>query len=140
MKKIMMLFAFLFATSLFAQVETRLVIADTCSNSQTKTGYVSVPREAAEVIFVVHAKGEADLDSLHVTEGWYDGTANAWSDSGAGTTLTINVADGVYASQAATTLSDFEGANIYKVELTSASSGNDATDPNSVKVYAQFYK
>lgn len=133
----------LFATSLFAQIETSLVISDTLSNSITKTGYVSVPQEASEVVFVIHATGELDVDQMIVTEGWLstDGK-RAWAAAQAGdtTTVTINVADGVYASQASATRTDFEGANIFKVTVTGASSGNDASDPNRVQVYAQFYK
>ena len=143
MRKAIALFVFLFASVAFAQVETQLVIAsDTLGNSQTRTGVVHVPSFASEVVFIIHAKGEADIDQMIVTEGWTDGANVAWAAAQAGdtTTVTINLAAGAFGSQASSTRTDFEGANIFKVAVTGASSGNDGSDPNAVKVYAQFYK
>lgn len=133
----------LFATSLFAQVETRLVISDTLSNDVVKTGYVSVPDEASEVVFVIHATGELDVDQMIVTEGWLsDDGKRAYASAQAGdtTTVTLNLADGAYGTQASATRTDFEGANFFRVTITGAASGNDSGDPNRVQVYAQFYK
>lgn len=133
----------LFSVSLFAQVETRLVISDTLSNDAVKTGYVGVPNGASEVVFVIHATGELDVDQMIVTEGWAsDDGIKAWAAAQVGdtTTVTLNLAAGAYGSQASATRSDFEGANIFKVVVTGAAAGNDSGDPNRIQVYAQFYK
>ena len=138
-----MLLGFLFlAIPLMAQVETRLVISDTLSNDVTKTGYVSVPDEASEVVFVIHATGELDIDEMIVSEGWMsnDGKKAYNLLAGDTTTVTLNLADGAYGMQAATTRTDFEGANFFRVTVTGAAAGNDSGDPNRVQVYAQFYK
>lgn len=143
MKKLFLLFA-LIAMPLFAQqISSTQIISDTLSNSITKTGYIGVPGNATKACFVIHAKGEIDIDQMIVTEGWLsESGAKAWKPAEAGdtTTVTIDLADGAYSAQSSTQRTDLSGTNIFKVTVTGASSGNDATDPNSVKVYAVFYK
>ena len=69
MKKMILALLFL-AIPLMAQVKTVLVLSDSISNDITKTGYVTVPNEASEVVFVIHATGEFDSDLMVVSEGW----------------------------------------------------------------------
>ena len=141
MKKMILALLFL-AIPLMAQVKTVLVLSDSISNDITKTGYVTVPNEASEVVFVIHATGEFDSDLMVVSEGWMsdDGKKAYNLQAGDSTTVTLNLADGAYGMQAATTRTDFEGANFFRVQITGAAAGNDAGDPNRVQVYAQFYK
>lgn len=142
MRKYILAFLFL-AIPLMAQVETRLVLSDTLSNDVVKTGYVNVPTDASECVFIIHATGELDIDQMIVTEGWMstDGKkAYAAAQAGDTTTVTLNLADGAYGTQASATRTDFEGANFFRVTVTGAAAGNDSGDPNRVQVYAQFYK
>lgn len=135
-----------------AQKSYRTILSDTCGNSQSKIFYVDVDKigEFDSLVVSIVATGEIDLDSLDASAGFYasagefnlKGSANTSAfyvyEALSGATLTINLADGVSSIvQKALTLTkaNLTGYNEVKFTLTSASSGNDATD-TSQKVLA----
>lgn len=117
--------------------------ADTLGNTILKTSnWVSVPSRACSVTVVVLATGELDTDELIFKRGFgssISGVSGAMAVvAGDTTTLTINVADGVKASERSTAY-DVKGVTRVQATVLGASSGNDTGDPNALEIWFHFH-
>lgn len=126
------------------------VIKDTCSNSMHKVGYVHFEkgRIVDSVQFVMYAAGEIDIDRFIATKSFewdlYAGNSTTKDYStavGDSTTLTTDNAAATSTVEYIVTwgISKFRGCTSIKCQIDSGSSGNDATDPNSLQLYALVY-
>lgn len=137
----------LFAGVVSAQ-QWETVLNDTCGNSQSKTIYVSLLKNTIfkvdSIAIAAGYTGEIDVDQLIVTKGIWTGSAFIAVATPDTTTLTINNAastttGGVYSSSS-TGLNSLEGYSGVKIVFVSASSGNDSTDPNKLRVQIAKYQ
>lgn len=159
MKKLILIMALL-ASVTFSQ-EWVQAYSDTVANSTKDTIFVrlesSYSYKTDSVSISAIFLGEIDVDRLIVQKGVWNKDGDDTPDQalfGADkflaigtpdtTTLTVNNAAAAYTAGAytpySTGLSDLRGANIVRVIFEAASSGNDATDPNELRVFiAKYY-
>lgn len=128
------------------------IIDDTCSNSMNKTGYLEFEpgRIVDSVQFIQYAKGEIDVDRFIGTKALiFEDTPghlvkkNYSTLAGDTTTLTTDLAAGASSNTWIVTWagSKLTGANGVYCQIDAASSGNDATDPNNLRLYGKvFYR
>lgn len=151
MKKYFLVSVILLMFSVFvfpqAKQEYELMInGTTVANSSKKVAYLydlsgsDLKLTTDSVSFKLIASGEIDLDRFIVTPGiLYNDTFYA-TGSADTTTLTIDNAASVTTAvieKAITTGSnDLEGVEVLKVSVEAAASGNDASDPNALYLYA----
>lgn len=150
MKKLLFLFVLLFAFASYAQV-SEVVYDATIANSASATIYIVKPsngnQELDSVDLRVVYTGEIDIDQLVVTKGILKsnvgGIANnflavATPDT---TTLTVDNAaattTGAVYTASSTGLNSVDGYDVFKIVFTAGSAGNDATDPNKIRVTAE---
>lgn len=128
------------------------IIDDTVSNSMNETGYLVFDENKIvdSVQFIIYSKGEIDVDrfigtkafSFEYTPGYYL-RKNYTTLAGDTTTLTINLDSAVTSVTYVVTWtgSKLTGANAVYCQVDAASSGNDAGDPNLLKLYGKvFYR
>lgn len=128
------------------------IIDDTVSNSMNETGYLVF--ESGKIVdsvqFIVYGSGELDVDRLILTKAFtFEYTPgnylkkNYSTAAGDTTTLTTNLDSAVTIVTYAVTWtgSKLTGANAVYCQVDAASSGNDAGDPNLLKLYGKvFYR
>jgi hypothetical protein len=126
-------------------------LADTVSNSVTKTVYIGNLQDADSIKISLYCSGEIDLDTLgikfkRIKEVTYLGTKTTVTtttakDATYSTVLTVNLADGVTSYTAVVVTipkSAWAGYNIIEAYLISASSGNDETDTGQKAILSAF--
>lgn len=126
------------------------VINDTVSNSMSKTGYLFFDESKIvdSIQFVLYAGGEIDVDKFIATKAFeYDTSParriikNYGTGTGDTTILDTDLDSAVTSVTYITTWagSKLQGANAVYCQINAASSGNDASDPNSLKLFGIVY-
>ncbi len=140
---IAVLFGLMLGSSVLKAQNPQVIINDTIRNSGNVTGAITFDpnRIVDSVVFVVYAKGEIDLDRFIVTRGISVGdyTYNYTTSVGDTTTLTVDNDSTTATVVKVKSHTGITGSNKLKVQVDAGSSGNDATDPNNVKVFAIPY-
>lgn len=157
MKKIFLIIAFIFAviavsnTESIAEVspslEIKVLYNDSISNSMKREVTLTLDpnRIPDSVRIVTYYKGEIDIDRLILIRGMitdFKGvqTLNYYSTAaGDTTTLTVNLDSAVTTLERSLLISNFYGANTFKLIYEAASSGNDAADINKLYSIALIY-
>lgn len=127
--------------------EVKTLYKDTVSDSQIKTMYLYLNLKPGEQIdsatINMYAKGEIDIDAISIRKMWYTNGVYAYTGASVDSTVTTtNNAAGVITTQyvVGTVQTGFDGCNALEVKVYSASSGNDATDPNSLIIDGIIYR
>ncbi|KXK56254.1 MAG: hypothetical protein UZ05_CHB002000267 [Chlorobi bacterium OLB5] len=140
---IVILTGLLISSTVLKAQEPQVIVNDTIGNSGNVTGAITFEpnRIIDSVVFVVYAKGEIDLDRFIVTRGVSvgDWVQNYTTSVGDTTTLTIDNDSTTATITKVKNHTGITGCNKLKVQVDAGSSGNDATDPNNVKVIAIPY-
>lgn len=132
--------------------EVAEIIDDTVSNSMNETGYLIFEpgRIVDSVQFVLYGSGELDVDRFIATKAFaFELTPgnvikkNFTTLAGDTTTLTTNLDSNVTIVTYIVTWagSKLTGANAVYCQVDAASSGNDAGDPNLLRIFGKvFYR
>lgn len=97
------------------------------------------------LVFALSVQGEIDIDSLDVYPVGWDPYGNVTTGSVKHFTVTLNVAAGaagyevLYVTNAGFLLADWRNYPGFRVFTRGAAAGNDATDPNGVRLYIFVY-
>ena len=143
MNKILLTLLILVSAVSFAQKKTYVLDFGTLANSVTETQYVDLSswRVIDSISVALAGTGEVDVDSVDIYLGYKDADGGWYGSTAYTHTSTLDLAAGVKSWVLLTvtnatklTKAVMRGVTSLKVTTRGSTSGNDATDPNRLKV------